>query len=722
MLNLALTRLVSELRKLPASEQSERIRKLATVETVRDREALQKRAARSASAEIAIPPCKAPERRKRCLADPVLFLRTYFADRYELEFNEAHLFMIRAIVQRAAKGGRQAVAAPRGIGKSEVTKGLLVYAVLAGLVRFPLIVAATSELAKKIYVDFKKKLATNDLLLEDFPEVCYPVRALEGAPQRAARQHVAGRLTGIVWTDDYISLPHVAGSQFGGVKMSYYGLDSAFRGVNIDGDRPDFILIDDPETRESAKSHDQIEDREAILDKDIAGLVGQVNNLAMVVLTTVQNRICLSYKLTDPKQKSAWNGKRFGLVHKWPVNADMWEQYIELRKTAQVAGDEFGLPAMQFYLQHREEMDAGAELLSNSFVSVKDSNNNETVFSALQQVYNQISDTSKAAFETEYQNDPPEEAGPQGSGITPALVGSRISGLVRWQVPADATAITAAIDLGKYRCHWVVIAWRPGAGGCIIDYGIAEVVGTDKSIDNEASEPMIYQCLLNWRDELLNKPYTDTTGTHRKVDWCFVDSGTFTNAAYEFCRQVGGIFHCSKGLYPYTPRKQSTANVIAGANLHAAKLAAQNLWLYELDTSHWKQFVHERFLTPTFDENNMLRRGALSIFSLEGSQQHTSFAHHIASEEWVREFVEGKGVKERWAVRNDNNHWFDATCYAAAASEVCGVRLFGSEVQTAPKAVEKTVEKQQRSVVPKAQQHGVTRIKRQGGWVPKRRW
>ncbi len=630
--------------------------------------------------------------------------------------------MIETIETRARKGGRQAVAAPRGRGKSQVVKGMLAYLACKGLARFTLSVAATSDLAKLIYADFKKKFATNPLLLEDFPEICFPIKSLEGAPQRAARQHIDGKLTGIVWTDDYIRFADVTCSNaicktYGGFKMSYYGLDSAFRGVNIDSDRPDFILVDDPETRESAKSFSQIEDRENILDKDISGLVGQEDTLAIVVLTTVQNRISLSYKLTDPKLKPAWNGKRFGMVTAWPKNHHLWDRYIELRKSCQIDGDENGTKAVEFYLENRKDMDEGVQMLSDHFVRIRLDNGTDLVHSAIQQAYNKIADTNRKAYETEYQNDPPEEAGPQGSGLTADLVASRISGLSKRQLPANTVALTAAIDLGKYLCHWVVVAWWQGAGGVVVDYGRAEVAGTDKSINNEASEPMIYKALLNWRDELLQKRYVDATGTRRSVDFCMVDSGTFTNAAYEFTRQVRGVFHPSKGLNPYYPKKQSTSTVLAGANLHAQKFGSQNLWLYELDTNHWKQWTHERFMTPTFDEHNMLRRGALSLY--QADEKHISFSQHIASEELISEFVEGKGLKTKWSQRNENNHWLDALYMAAAASEVCGVKLIApSEAEVAPRHVDKNAPKAK----PQAVQHGNNRFrKRPGGWIPKRK-
>lgn len=217
------------------------------------------------------------------------------------------------------------------------------------------------------------------------------------------------------------------------------------------------------------------------------------------------------------------------------------------------------------------------------------------------------------------------------------------------------------------------------------------------------------------------KQFIDGTGTNRRIQFCLVDSGTFTKAAYEFCRQAGGVFHPSKGLSPYYPRKQSTASCIASSNLHAQKFTNESIWLYELDTSYWKQFVHERFLTPPMDENNMLRRGSLSLFELDGYEKHISYAHHIASEELLTEFKEGKGVKTYWNVRNDNNHWLDATYMAAAGSEVCGIKLIGgSETEVIARQVDKDAKKAPKGNV---RQHGNSRFRhRPGGWVPKRRY
>jgi hypothetical protein len=143
--------------------------------------------------------------------------------------------------------------------------------------------------------------------------------------------------------------------------------------------------------------------------------------------------------------------------------------------------------------------------------------------------------------------------------------------------------------------------------------------------------------------------------------------------------------------------------------------------LYELDTSYWKQFVHERFMTPTFDESNMLRRGSLSLFALEQERRHSQYAQHIAAEELVTKFTEGKGSKTYWMVKDSNNHWLDATYMAAAGSEVCGVKLIApSEIEVQPKQV--SDQPKQTRQQPKAYQHGRNLRQRQGGWIPKRRY
>lgn len=636
----------------------------------RDTDAARKRDKRSESARIEIPECVNMPRRLEALADPITFLRTYFGDRYQLTFGPHHLFMIETIVERARNGGRQAVAAPRGCGKSEVVKGLLAYLVLAELVRFPLPVAATSQLAKRLFRDFRNKFATNKLLSEDFPEVCHPVRCLEGAPQRAARQHIDGQLTNIVWTSsDYVRFADVPGSPYGGVKMAYFGLDAAFRGVNIDGDRPDFVLIDDPETAESAKSDLQIGDREETLDKDIAGLAGQQSSMAIVTLTTVQNAKCLSFRLTDRKIKPAHNGVRFGMVRQWPQRMDLWEEYIVLRRANQEGGDEHARGAVQFYLDNRADMDAGVEMLVDYFVELE-IDGVQLVHSAIQQAFNKIADTSLGAYKSEYQNDPDPDEQPDTVGLTAGKVASRISGLLQGDRHPETELVTVGLDIGKYYSHWAKVAWHGNAIGHVIDYGVMETPGMMTADNKQAVIAALLPALLQWRIDI---------AADGLPDFCLIDSGDYTDAIYEFVRQVGGTpFAASKGWDNnrlHMP-KQRTADKIPFQECYASHQPTERIWLYNVNTEHWKQWVHERFATATLDENQIPNAGTLSLYAAPGDRRrHLSFSQHIVAEERRDVFEQGKGIKRKWTVVNKNNHYLDATALACAAAGCLGVRV-----------------------------------------------
>lgn len=640
------------------------------VTTDRDKDTSRKRDKRQRATEIEIPPCVNPARRAANLQDPERFLLTYFPERYELAFGKHHRFMIQSIVDRARNGGRQAIAAPRGCGKSELVKGLLAYLTLAELIRFPLAVAATSSLAKRLFRDFRTKIATNQLLYDDFPEICHPVRCLEGAPQRAARQHIDGVLTRIVWTSgDYIRFADVPDSPYGGVKMAYFGLDAAFRGVNIDGDRPDFVLIDDPETQESANSDDQIASREETLDKDIAGLAGQTSGLAIVTLTTVQNAKCLSFKLTDRKIKPSHNGVRFGMVRQWPTRMELWEEYIATRRANQEAGDEHARGATQLYRDNRADMDAGVEMLVDYFVPVE-IGGEQMVLSAIQQAFNKIADTSLSAYKSEYQNDPDPDEQPDTVGLTAGKVASRISGLLQGEKATDTQFVTVGLDIGKYYSHWVRIAWHGNAIGNVIDYGVMETPGMLTADNKQAVKAALLPALLQWRIDIL---------ADGLPDFCLIDSGDYSEAIYEFVRQVGGTpFAAAKGFgnNRLTVPKVRTTDKIPFQDCYAAMQPEERLWLYHVNSEAWKQSVHERFATETFDDQQQPNAGTLSVYATPNDKRrHLSYSQHIVAEERRDVFVPGKGMVRKWVEVNKNNHYLDATALACCAGGCLGVRV-----------------------------------------------
>lgn len=637
----------------------------------RDFDAARKRAARSKAAEIAVPKCVNPARRKTCLEDPELFLKTYFPERFYLPFSDNHREMIAAINLRSVSGGDQAIAAPRGEGKTEVTTGMIIYLILKERTRFPLIVAATGVHAERIYSDIKSQFERNELLFEDFPEVCAPVVALEGAPQRAARQHIDGKLTRIEWKQKHCYFPFVPGSKYGGVCLAFAGLDSAIRGLKIHGNRPDFALIDDPETKESADSDLQIKIRSELIDRDIAGLAGPGKTLTRVMLCTVQNTKCVSYIFTDPGSKPSWNGKRYRWVESWPENEDFWNEYMEQRKSDMREGDPYGQTATQMYLDNREMAERGAKVSNQyRFCSDKLANGMQVEYSAIQAAYNKIADNGIDAFLSEYQNDPRKEEGPETRGLTPELVMTRISGLDQGEVPENYEKVTAFLDLGKYGCHWAVTSWRGNAIGNIVDYGYLEMPEIRHGSTDQAIELALLSKMSKFRDDLL---------AEYRPDLVMLDSGKWSKTVYQFVREVGGTpFVASKGWggdSHYRAPKPGD-QVYVGDNWNISLQPAEGIWLYNFNVDFWKGWVHDRFLTRTFDENQAMQDGTLSLFVNGGDRRrHFSFAQHICAEEFREIFKPEKGLTRKWVKVKKQNHWLDCMVGCCVAANILGIHL-----------------------------------------------
>ncbi len=678
--------LVRILQEFPAAEQATILRELSQAGE-HDTDLARKREKRSRAAEVAIPPIADLKRREACLADPELFLRTYFSLIFFNPFVVYQQAMIRAIYERALNGGDKAVAAPRGDGKTQIAVGMLVYVLVATPIRFPVIIAATSKKARRLFGQVKSKFANRRKWPEfvaDFPEICEPIKGLDGAPQRAGKQHVDGVKTEIVWTQDAIRLPHVDGSPYGGKRCGYFGLDEAIRGENDEEDRPDFAVIDDPETREVAFSptnrHESIEE---MIDGDIAGLAGPTTTVSRVVLTTIQNRRCYSWRVTDRETKPTFAGERYGVLAKWPDNRELWDEYVALRQRNQADGDKDGIGALEFYLTNREAMDAGAEITNPYRFDQRHNSDGRIVeVSALQAFFNRVADWGLAAVMAELQNDPEEEELADTIQLTPGRVQARASGLRQNDLPkVDGVQITVGVDVGKYWCHWVKTAWWGNAIGVVIDYGIIEVPGMQAKTDVKAVEQALLNALIQWRTDII---------AENPPDFCLIDSGDYSDAVYEFVRQAGGSpFAASKG---YAPAKFHMGKESEDRRLFdmcwAGRLPQEKLWLYHIESEHWKHWVHERFNTPTMNEANQFNDGSLSLWVDSDSKRHLTYSHHICSEMREDLFVEGRGIVRKWRQRSKNNHFLDATAYGCCAAGCLGIRVVPRVVPTRPPPVQ----------------------------------
>src|SRR3990172_2821808 len=127
-----------------------------------------------------------------------------------------HLKVIAKVEQSVLSGGLFAMAMSRGSGKSSIAEVACLWATLYGHKDFVALIGASEIHAKEMLESMKAEMGDSEILLEDFPEVCYPIRKLEGISNRCAGQLYKGERTQIGWTDIEVVLPTIPKSKAAG--------------------------------------------------------------------------------------------------------------------------------------------------------------------------------------------------------------------------------------------------------------------------------------------------------------------------------------------------------------------------------------------------------------------------------------------------------------------------------------------------------------------------
>jgi hypothetical protein len=579
-------------------------------------------------------------------------------------------------------GGQFAFAMPRGSGKTSLAEAGAMFALLYGHRRFVALVGSSEDAAKEMLLSIKTELESNDLLNEDFPEVCYPIRMLEGINNRAGGQTLGGERTRVAWTDTRAVLPTVPGSVASGSRLRVAGITGRVRGMKAttntgESIRPDLAIVDDPQTDESATSPTQNHKREATLNGAILGLAGPKKKIACFVPCTVIAPGDMADRILDRDRNPVWQGERSRMVISWPVNQDLWDKYAEMRKASQRHGGR-GEQANEFYAANRTAMDAGAVV---SWVQRFD----EDELSAIQNAMNLKCDRGSRAFAAEFQNAPePTDLG-QVVDLEASAIAAKLNRVPRGDVPLDVTRLTAFIDCGAKILYWVVCGWSESFSGAVIDYGTTPSQQREYFAADDARPSLadlypghdetarVYAGLKSATD-VIDRPYQRQGGGELRVERILVDSGWQADTVHQFCRQSprAALLLPSKG-YGIGAGAAPMANwaVKPGERLGQGWRITPvtgggrgRLAVY--DANHWKSFVCQRLLTPP---------GGSGCLMLPGSSAdaHQLFADHLASEYRVQ--TEGRGRRvDEWKVRPErpDNHWWDALVGCAVAASIQG--------------------------------------------------
>jgi hypothetical protein len=600
-------------------------------------------------------------RRSRCRGSLRLFCQTYNPAAFSLAWGPDHLTAIARIEESATLGALFAFAMARGSGKTALCRMAALWAIAYAHCRYAFVIGATDDKAKDTLDSLRRMIRFLPEFAADFPEISFPAVKLNGIAHRAAGQLSEERSTLVEWSADRIvcatvrppeNWPRSWAKRSDGMVPTAGAIVSAsgLTGEGIRGSlktlstgemvRPDFVLLDDPQTPESSRSPTQNENRLRLISADVLGMAGPGKAIAAVMPCTVIERGDMVDQVLDRKRHPLWRGERSGMLRSMPTNLDKWREYFAVYAgCAQLEPPDFAA-SNEHYAANREALDAGAEA---SWEARKEDWEVSAIQSAMHLYFR-----DRRGFMAEYQNAP--EAADLGAGakrLAPAAVAARLSGLARFTVPRECSRVTAMIDTSKAVLWYAAVAWDDQFGGSVVDYGCHP--RQDRAVFAEADarpalgdeypggeQVALWAGLTALAAELFGRSFPREGGGELPVERLLIDSGWETKTVYRWVRQSAyrGMVYPSRGVArTLTKRPLSEWTRREGEQVgHHWRLTPdvqERVRSVQYDTDAWKSFVYERLSVP------MGGRACLTLFggAADGHPpDHELIGHHCAAE------------------------------------------------------------------------------------------
>lgn len=648
-----------------------------------------------------IRPIKNLPRRLACKKSLRLFCETYNPEAFSLDWSPDHLRVIAAI-ERSVKGGfLQAFAMPRGSGKTTLCRMAVLWVASYALSPYVFLVGATAAKAEDSLEAIKTWIRYLPKYLDDFPEISQAAVALNGIANRQSGQLCEGKSTAIRWEKDRLVLPTVPKppnlrcrgtmAPTCGVIIGCSGLTgegirgSLFTLTTGEQVRPSLVLVDDPQTDESAASDTQNQTRYALLTGAVLGMAGPGKSISGVMPCTVIRPGDMADRVLDRKQNPLWRGIRTQLLRSMPKNMEAWEKYFEVYRECMGCDEPDIGPANEYYTLNREALDEGAE------ASWPERKLDEEV-SAIQHAMN-LYCRDKAAFYAEYQNQPLDlsESASHPLRLTKEVLAGKLNGVPRSVVPKECEHLTAYIDVGGEVLYWVVSAWSEAIAGGPIDYGTLPEQPApyfsktsvprplDRMFPGMAQDAYLLASLDLLVDQLITRTFAREDGRAMTVEKVLVDIkwGEKNKLLRAWCRRHkhhGRILHAAQGYgfsatsVPMADYKPDGAK--RGDHWRNGPPRDGDVWV-TIDTNYWKSKAAERLALPIGTP------GAWSVFGRD-PQEHAMLFDHFCEEDPVDVSARGRTVTE-WKTKKgvvDNDYW-DCLCGSAVAASMLGATFPG---------------------------------------------
>ncbi|MGC4004678.1 MAG: phage terminase large subunit family protein [Pirellulales bacterium] len=587
------------------------------------------------------------KRRTPAMDKLLAFLKTYCADDFSKEPSTMHLEVIETLESCVREGGWFALAMPRGSGKTTLTVGAALWAILTGRTPFVVVLAATGPKARALMERIKRILETNALLAEDFPEVCLPIRALERVVNRCKGQRYLEKPTFIEYGKDQIVLPTVPNSPSSGAVILCGGLlGSAVRGPlykHPDGRnlRPTLAICDDPQTGRSAKSKTQTDERVQHLKHDVTGMAGPGSKMAIIVPCTVIREGDMADQLLDRELNPDYQGRKYQLLKGLPKNVDLWKEYFEIYRRCKADGKPIA-EATKFYKKHRKAMDEGCDATWSERY-------NDDEISAIQHAVT-IWLRDPEYFAAEMQNAPlkDEAAEPQEWYLPAIAIAARVNRIARCVVPNWAKHVVSFVDVQKRLLYWLVAAVGDGFTMSVVDYGTwpdqksryftnRNAPRPLKAAKGQGFEDALLAAIESLTRELFEREWKNKAGHKSRIERMLIDSGYETDLVHRAYRNspYRTMLFPSRG---YGVKAGTRYN-----QFHATPKPYEQVWpnirlnpqpshesrLITFDSNYWKTFLHQRIATAAVDGRD--DNGSCTLYGSD-AREHRLLSEHLTSE------------------------------------------------------------------------------------------
>ncbi len=634
-------------------------------------------------------------RRATCKNRLRSYYQTYHPASFPLAWSDDHLKVIRKLQRTVLTGGVFALAMPRGSGKTTLAIRAALWAILYGHCRYLMLICANKSKAQKALAGIQFELEMNPLLYADFPEVCYPIRCLERIHNRARGQLLDGQPTNIVWKGAQLVLPTVAGSAASGHVIEVAGLKgSEIRGAQFIAPdlsiwRPSLVIADDPQTRDSARSLLQTNEREQLLKADALGMAGPGETVSMVVPCTVIEEGDLASKLLNRERNPEFRGERMQMLYEFPEHMELWDKWYELR-CEDLAGEDAA-----------DDLDANLFEVSDAFLKANFKAMHKGARVAWQERQPGCQSAvhyamclyfrDPLAFWSEYQNDPSKAKQTDDEFLNKDQLATNTNGLERLHIPDSSTLLTCHIDVQYKVLYFVLCAWEPNFTGYVIDYGTFPEQA-ERVFSAKKARPTLRQQFKGtnlegawWAgldavsDQLLTTEYSRDDGQDINVECCLVDAADGAGSAEtvkKWCRynKHKAITHPAIGYgvtatrAPISAHKKRKGEKRGGEWRLTAGKAGRTL-LY--DPSFYKTMCHRRLATPHG------QAGSLTFYGFRDGRpvRHDFLAAQLTSESRERVTHErSKRTIDLWTLipGQTENHWLDNITGCVVGAEMRG--------------------------------------------------